>query len=99
MRLLVLDFEDYMLPCLNKTILGIECAGCGFQRSIALILHGEFTQAFLMYPAIYPFVGLLATIVLNIFFKLKNYNKIITILAVLTVVLMILNFIIKTVIN
>ncbi len=99
MFLLHSKLEDYMLPCLNKTILGIECAGCGFQRSIALLIHGDFVQAFLMYPAIYPILGLAGVFVTDIFFKLKNYNKIITILAVLTVTFIIGNFIIKTLIN
>ena len=91
--------DEYMLPCFNKTVLGIECAGCGFQRSIALLIHGDFVQAFLMYPAIYPILGLAGVIVTNIFFKLKNYNKIITILAVVTVTFILGNFIIKTLIN
>ena len=91
--------EDYMLPCLNKTVLGIECAGCGFQRSIALLIQGDLIQAFLMYAAIYPILGLVGIIVTNIFFKLKNYNKIITILAILTITFIICNYIIKTLIN
>lgn len=45
--------ESYMLPCLQKKYFGFECMGCGLQRSIALILEGQFTEAFYMYPAIY----------------------------------------------
>ncbi|MFA7446524.1 MAG: DUF2752 domain-containing protein, partial [Flavobacteriaceae bacterium] len=44
--------EDYMLPCMNKKLFGIDCMGCGIQRSVALLLRGEFVEAFYMYPAI-----------------------------------------------
>jgi len=42
-----------MLPCLNKMLLGIDCPGCGLQRSAVLLFQGNFQQAFEMYPAIY----------------------------------------------
>lgn len=51
--------KDYMLPCLNKKLFGVECPGCGLQRAASLLLHGEFTAAFKMYPAIYPMILLL----------------------------------------
>ncbi len=45
--------EDYMLPCLNKKLFGVDCLGCGMQRSLLFIAKGEFVDAFKMYPAIY----------------------------------------------
>jgi len=99
MKLLYLQIDEYMLPCLNKALFGFDCMGCGIQRSISLIIHGEFLAAFLMYPAIYPLILLFVTIGLNIFKKIKYYNKIITILAVLTLSTIIVSFIIKTIIN
>ncbi|MFG6686133.1 DUF2752 domain-containing protein [Mariniflexile sp. HNIBRBA6329] len=85
-----------MLPCLNKKFFGFECMGCGFQRSISLILHGEFVEAFYMYPAIYTLLLLFAIITLNFFKNFKNANAIIFILAVLNAIVIIANFIIKT---
>lgn len=99
MKLLVLQIEDYMLPCVNKALFGFECMGCGIQRSLYLIVQGEFLAAFFMYPAIYPLALLLATISINIFKKIKYYNKIITILALITVITIIVSFTIKTLIN
>jgi hypothetical protein len=87
--------EEYMLPCLNKKLLGIECMGCGMQRAIALIFQGEFIAAFQMYPAIYSLIALFITIGINIFFKFKYSNKIITALAILTVATIIISFTIK----
>ncbi|WP_298494915.1 DUF2752 domain-containing protein [uncultured Algibacter sp.] len=87
--------EKYMLPCLNKKLLGVECMGCGIQRSIALIFEGEFVAAFQIYPAIYSLITLFLFIGLNIFFKFKNSNKIIGALAILTVATIITSYIIK----
>lgn len=88
-----------MLPCVNKAIFGFDCMGCGIQRSISLIIHGEFLAAFFMYPAIYPLILLFTTIGINIFKKIKYFSKIITILAILTVATIIISFTVKTLIN
>ena len=34
-----------MLPCLNKTLLGVECTGCGAQRAVVLLFQGEFPES------------------------------------------------------
>lgn len=87
--------EDYMLPCLSKQILGIECFGCGLQRSVVLLFHGSFTAAFKMYPAIYPLVLLSFFIVVNLFFKFKHSNKIINTLAIATITAIVISYLIK----
>ncbi|MDB0040655.1 DUF2752 domain-containing protein [Algibacter sp.] len=87
--------EDYMLPCLNKRLFGVECMGCGLQRALALIFQGEFTAAFNMYPAVYSLIALFLYVGLNILFKFKNSNKIIGALAILTVSTIIISYIIK----
>lgn len=85
-----------MLPCLNKKLFGVDCMGCGMQRSISLILHGNFVDAFYMYPAIYTLILLFGVIAVNTFKNFKYANKIIIILAILNVVIIIGNFILKT---
>ncbi|WP_365969688.1 DUF2752 domain-containing protein [uncultured Algibacter sp.] len=84
-----------MLPCLNKRLFGVECMGCGLQRALALIFQGEFTAAFNMYPAVYSLIALFLYVGLNILFKFKNSNKIIGVLAILTVSTIIISYIIK----
>lgn len=69
--------------------------GCGLQRSFFLILKGEFVAAFYMYPAIYTLIPLAFVIFLNFFYKFKNANKIINILAVATVGIIVTSFAIK----
>lgn len=84
-----------MLPCLNKKIFGFDCLGCGLQRAGALLIRGEFVEAFYMYPAIYTLIPLFLVIGLNFFFKFKHASKIINTLAILTVAIIIVSFTIK----
>lgn len=91
----MLSPEDYMLPCLNKKLLGIECFGCGFQRSLLLVFQGEFVAAFKMYPAIYTLMLFALFLILNLFFKFKFAEKIKLILVVLNVVIIVTSYIIK----
>ena len=65
------SLEDYMLPCLNKQLLGVDCPGCGLQRSAHLLLHGEFVAAFQMYPAIYTIIPLFALVISSKIFNLS----------------------------
>ena len=87
--------EDYMIPGLSKKLLGLECLGCGLQRSVSLLFHGDFVAAFKMYPAIYLLIPLFILIGVNIFYKFKNANKLINVLALASVSIIIINYIIK----
>jgi hypothetical protein len=87
--------EDYMLPCLNKKLFGFDCLGCGLQRGLSHLFHGEFIAAFKMYPAVYTLVPLGLLIVTSLFYKFKYINKIINGLAIATVLIIIISFTIK----
>jgi hypothetical protein len=91
----MLSPEDYMIPCLNKKLFGFECLGCGLQRSVALLFRGEFIEAFKMYPAVFTLIPLFILIGINIFYKFKNAIRIINILAIATVSIIIVSYIIK----
>ena len=43
-----------MLPCALKQLFGIDCPTCGAQRSFALLLEGNFSDSFFMYPPLIP---------------------------------------------
>ncbi|SEE57061.1 Protein of unknown function [Tenacibaculum sp. MAR_2010_89] len=90
-----LKLEDYMLPCLNKKLLGVDCLGCGFQRAIVHVLKGEFIDAFKMYPAIYSLLFFLIYILLNFKFKFNNSQKTVRFLLLLNLILIVGNFILK----
>ena len=89
------SIEDYMLPCLNKKLFGIDCLGCGMQRSMALIIQGDFKAAFIMYPAIYTLILMFAVLALHLKFKFKNGHKYLLILFVINILIIITNYINK----
>ncbi len=87
--------EDNMLPCISKQLLGMDCPGCGLQRSVAFLLKGEFIEAFKMYPAIYTIILLFGFIILDHFFKIKQANKITIFLMISSVFLILTNYFLK----
>jgi len=99
MMLALTSLEEYMLPCLNKQLTGMDCMGCGIQRSLLLLFKGEFIQAFYMYPAIYSLILLFSVVAINIFKPSKLLGKLIVILALGNVSIIIISFIIKNYIN
>jgi len=87
--------EDFMLPCLSKQILGLECFGCGLQRSTLLVFQGEFIAAFKMYPAIYTLILFGLFLSINLFYKFKYSEKIKITLVVLNILIIVISYIIK----
>tara|TARA_R110002167_G_scaffold50143_2_gene146296 strand:+ start:974 stop:1285 length:312 start_codon:yes stop_codon:yes gene_type:complete len=79
----LLAFKDFMLPCLNKKLFGIDCPGCGFQRALVMLFKGDYGGAYHMYPAIYGILVLAFFLFMGIFVKTKydNYIKIFLLLA------------------
>ncbi len=87
--------EEYMLPCLNKKFFGFECMGCGIQRSLVALFQGHFVEAFFLYPGIFPLIALGTAITWNHFFGIKHGNRIISFFAILSVLTIITNYILK----
>ncbi|RZJ72242.1 DUF2752 domain-containing protein [Flavobacterium sp.] len=75
--------EDYMIPCLNKRIFGFDCPGCGTQRSLNFLIHGDFVAAFHMFPAIYTTILMFVFVALHFIDKSRSYHKLIIYSAIL----------------
>ena len=87
--------EDFMLPCMNKSLFGIECFGCGTQRALLLVFKGEFVQAFYTFPAIYTTILFFIIIGLHFLDKSRDYHKLIIFLAILNAIIMIISYFYK----
>jgi len=92
---LVLNIEKYLLPCMNKSLFGVDCIGCGTQRSFLLLINGEFAKAFYQFPAIYTTVFLFVLIGIHLIDKKRDYQKIIIGLAIINSIIMIISYIYK----
>ena len=90
-----MDIEKYMIPCVNKKLFGLECLGCGAQRALLLILKGEFSAAFHMFPAIFTTILFFGVLGLHFIDKSRNYHKIIISLAIINAIIMIVSYIYK----
>jgi hypothetical protein len=84
-----------MLPCMNKSLFGVDCIGCGTQRSILLLINGEFIKAFYQFPAIYSTLLLFVFIGLHVVNKKRDYEKIIIGTAIINSIIMIISYIYK----
>lgn len=86
-----------MLKCHWKSTLGVECPGCGFQRSIDLLFQGDVMGSIEMYPASIPLLFTLLFTCIHLFLKLKSGPKIIVASFSITAVLVVANFVAKAV--
>tara|TARA_B100000446_G_C10478644_1_gene315065 strand:+ start:157 stop:441 length:285 start_codon:yes stop_codon:yes gene_type:complete len=89
------DITNYMIPCLNKQMFGLECPGCGMQRSLVMVSKGQYQYAFYMYPAIFTLILLFLFIGISFFFKFKHSYKIKIGLIIINAVIIAVSYIIK----
>ena len=89
--------EGSMGQCFYHEHFGIECPGCGMQRSFIELLKGEFVESFLLYPALLPTIFMFVYVLLHIIFKFKNGARIIIISFIFTMVLIVINYVIKAI--
>ena len=67
--------EEYMLPCLSKKLFGVECFGCGMQRSVVMVFQGKLGEAWHLFPAVYPLFFFALFLGLSIVDKKRNYGN------------------------
>jgi len=86
--------EENLLSCQWKQM-GVECLGCGMQRSFIHLLKGEFIEAFYMYPAIYSLIAMFLYLGFHLKYAFKNGHKILLFLFIGNVLIMLGNYILK----
>jgi hypothetical protein len=87
--------ENHMMPCFYKQISGIDCPGCGMQRSFIELLNGEFTSSFKMYPALLPVLFTLGLTAAHLLLKFKNGAVFIKYSFIFTISIIIISYIIR----
>ncbi len=92
---LQISLESFMLPCPTKTFLGIDCPGCGMQRSLVHLFQGEWIEAFWMYPGLFPMMLMGVAVVASRFYPVKALELAVRWSAIASVTLVLLNFFIK----
>ena len=95
-HMLAIEFSEAdMLPCLSKQLLGMECPGCGLQRSVALLLSGQLWESFLMYPGLFPMLLFFAFAGVDRFVGFRQGPRITTALGLVSAGTILANFLLK----
>lgn len=87
--------ESKMSPCFYKDNFGVECPGCGFQRSFIELLKGNIVESIKLYPALIPMLSLGILLFAQILFRFEKGWKIIKILTLATLVVFVGQYIYK----
>lgn len=87
--------EKHLLSCPFKTWTGIDCPGCGLQRSLVALLKGDFLASFKFYPATLPILGLFILTILHLKFDFKNGAFLIKLMYIFAAVIIVMNYIYK----
>lgn len=85
----------YLITCPFKKFTGIDCPGCGFQRSVIALLQGDIMQSFAYYPATCLLLSSLLYIVLNHKFQFANYDSVKKWMVVASAVVIMSSYLIK----
>ena len=69
--------REHLLPCPFKYFTHIDCPGCGFQRSVIVLIQGDLHKSLQLYPPAIPLLLLFAYGVLDRRFKLDTKNELV----------------------
>ena len=87
--------ESHQQACFYKKFLGVECPGCGMQRSFIELLKGNFIESLILFPALIPTMILIIFLVLHLIFKFRNGANTLKILFIINTSLVVLSYIYK----
>lgn len=92
---MLLALKDYLFSCPIKKQFGIDCFGCGFQRSVVLLTEGKLLDSLKMYPATIPMICLWVFAAAHLYFKFKYGARIIQYLFIFCASIILINYIYK----
>jgi len=87
--------ENHLQPCIYKQYLGIECLGCGFQRSVIALLKGNIWESIMLYPGLIPMILLFLMLILHLIFHFKNGAVMLKYIFIADMSIILINYIIK----
>ena len=87
--------DSWMLPCMSKQLYGMDCPGCGIQRSISFLLQGNIVDSFLMYPGLYPGIFLFIFLFADWFMDIRHAETIKLWATLITIGTIITSYLIK----
>jgi len=87
--------EHHLLSCPYKIITGIDCPGCGIQRSFILLLKGDLSGSAYLYPALLPVIFTLLITAAHLLVGFKKGPEIIKFSFLTTTGIIVISYIFK----
>jgi len=87
--------KTHLLSCPIKQYTGLDCPGCGFQRSVIALMEGDLINSFRLYPATMPIAILLFFSIAHLKIDFKHGAFLIKILYIAISLLIVINYIYK----
>lgn len=84
-----------MLPCAYKSLFGIDCPLCGFQRSFIQLMKGNIGESFVLYPPLVFVLLMFAAFAVHAFNRKIIGKRIVSSYAWTVLGIIMLNYIIK----
>lgn len=89
--------EQHLLPCPSKSFLGVDCPGCGMQRSMIELLNGNFMESLKTYPGLLPVLFTLIILGLHLKYKFTHGAKTVQYSFIFSAGVIMISFIVKQV--
>lgn len=91
-------FESHQQTCTFRELFGIDCPGCGLQRSIIELLKGNLLESLYLYPALLPILAMFVYLALHLAFRFRNGALILKIMFIFNISLISVNYLYKLII-
>ncbi len=88
--------EHHLLSCFFKSHFGIECPGCGTQRSLIALLKGNIIESIQYHAAVIPFIITIMLLIFQLMIKHEKGGKWVMWAFITTTAITVVQYIIKT---
>jgi hypothetical protein len=96
---LISFFEQHLFICSIKSLIGIDCPGCGMQRAFIALLKGDLIQSLKFNASLLPFLFTILFTICHLIFSFKNGSKFIVIFFASTAFILAVNFVVKLILH
>lgn len=87
--------NHHLLTCPFKANFGVDCPGCGLQRSVLALLKGNLIESFKFYPATIPLIILIIFTTIHLKMDFKFGAQFIKLMFTGIAVIILINYIYK----
>lgn len=87
--------EQHLFTCMFKSMLGIDCPGCGSQRALIALLKGDLMESLNYHAALIPFIITISLLIIQLIGKFENGGKWVMWSFIATTIITFVQYIIK----